>query len=466
MPRRNDHQPPPATQCTWNEELSPHEWREVFLKCCASDAEAHQDDEMEGLAQQLQEEAAASFSDGINTGFYINAYTTKQCPTMDGVLDEMRRGLERLQNSREAAQQKLQDELLAQGPDAEKHLTSAEKRALKGRSPFAQTMDVLKRLSASYRRCYWKSGSEMLFPILFGHMTFASHRCWTVFVKKAVFLAAQAWRGEYGQAVRHAAHKDGGGEILQYVRSGMDPYPLVGWRKIPLEGSDTFMYEGPNGELYDDLQQVYEYEVAAKAASSGLPETRMALNFLQKFLNECCTEQQQREEQGQRIVLTTSTLEDWLYRGHHPILQAMSFQVYAMWVFRIERPSGRTTASARPRFIDIEFAAEYSLSNSHLQRIATEFRVPLFEGFTMPASNVDSETAAMYKQILLRPTAMAIGDEPEDLRLVAALRPYCALAHSEERDRSKAGANAFTRNWLTFSEGQSNLAMVGSGRIM
>ena len=35
-------------------------------------------------------------SDGVNTGFYINAYTTKQCPTMGGVLEEMRRGLERL----------------------------------------------------------------------------------------------------------------------------------------------------------------------------------------------------------------------------------------------------------------------------------------------------------------------------------------------------------------------------------
>ena len=38
-------------------------------------------------------EAGAAFSDGINTGFYINSYTTKQCPTMEGVLEEMRRGL-------------------------------------------------------------------------------------------------------------------------------------------------------------------------------------------------------------------------------------------------------------------------------------------------------------------------------------------------------------------------------------
>ena len=45
----------------------------------------------------LELEAQAAFSDGLNTGFYINSYTTKQCPTMEGVLEEMRRGLERLQ---------------------------------------------------------------------------------------------------------------------------------------------------------------------------------------------------------------------------------------------------------------------------------------------------------------------------------------------------------------------------------
>ena len=37
----------------------------------------------------------------------------------------------------------------------------------------------------------------MLFPIFFGHLTFASHRCWTIIIKKGVFLAAEAWRQEY-----------------------------------------------------------------------------------------------------------------------------------------------------------------------------------------------------------------------------------------------------------------------------
>ena len=183
------------------------------------------------------------------------------------------------------------------------------KKALKGKSAFANTMEVLKRLSASYRRCYWKSGSEMLFPILFGHMTFASHRCWTVFIKKATFLAGEAWRKKYGKAVRHAALKDGGGELVHYVRTSMDPYPMIGWKKIQLEGDRT-LYEGPNGELYDDLQLACEHEVAAKVSQTGLPENKVGLSFLQKFLNSCCSEEQEMATDDSRILVTASTLED------------------------------------------------------------------------------------------------------------------------------------------------------------
>ena len=87
--------------------------------------------------------------------------------------------------------------------------------------------------------------------------------------------------------------------------------------------------------------------------------------------------------------------QDWLFRGNHPVVAAMSFQVYAMWVYRVEKPAMRAQQCKRLRYIDIEFAPEYVLNVTHSQRIATEFRVPLFEGFTMASTNVDSETADM-----------------------------------------------------------------------
>ena len=51
------------------------------------------------------------------------------------------------------------------------------------------------------------------------------------------------------------------------------------------------------------------------------------------------------------------------------------------------------------RFVDIEFASDYVLRGSRLQRLSTELRVPLFEGFIMPGAFADSETSAYYKQL-------------------------------------------------------------------
>ena len=84
----------------------------------------------------------------------------------------------------------------------------------------------------------------MLFPILFGHLTFASHRCWTVYLKKAVFLACEAWRRTYGQSILHSAKKAGGGELLQHLRPDRPPYMMVGWKKIVENGLEFF--EGPD----------------------------------------------------------------------------------------------------------------------------------------------------------------------------------------------------------------------------
>jgi len=207
-----------------------------------------------------------------------------------------------------------------------------------------------------------------------------------------------------------------------------------------------------------DIGLAYDHEVAQKSSSFDVDQNRVALTFLQKFVNDCCTQNDTKvDAEAQRFVVTTSTLEDWLHRGDHPILAPMSFQVYAMWLFRIEKPQVRADdRRKRPRFIDIPFAAHYQLHTTHLQRIATEFRVPLFEGFTMPSSNVCAETAALYKQILLRPLAVLGGDEPEDIRVTAAFEPL--IRPADGMPHSKAGAVAFSRNWMAFSAEQENHA--------
>ena len=124
------------------------------------------------------------------------------------------------------------------GENPERELSTAERRALGGKSSFGETLDVVKRLSASYRRCYWKSGTEMLFPILYGHLTFASHKCWKVYVKKGVFLAAEAWRRRYGGGLLHGGKQEEGGAIVQFVRPTMERPTLSQCEEEYKEGND------------------------------------------------------------------------------------------------------------------------------------------------------------------------------------------------------------------------------------
>lgn len=118
------------------------------------------------------EEATVSFSDGINTGFYIYSYTTKHCPSMDGVLEELRKGIARLTEQRGSEAFRLTEV----AEEATKVLNCGAPIAKK-KSAFAETLASLSRLQFSYRRWYWKSRSEMLFPVLYGQLIYASHRC-------------------------------------------------------------------------------------------------------------------------------------------------------------------------------------------------------------------------------------------------------------------------------------------------
>ena len=86
-----------------------------------------------------------------------------------------------------------------------------------------------------------------------------------------------------------------------------------------------------------------------------------------------------------------------------------------MWVYRIELPprAERSVRAAIPRYVDVYFDPAYKLYQTHAQRISTEPRVPMFEGFTMPPLTLDSERNAMYKQVQCRPTAILANENVE-----------------------------------------------------
>ena len=194
---------------------------------------------------------------------------------------------------------------------------------------------------------------------------------------------------------------------------------MQGWRWVDVD-EKTRLLENATGHRCATTQEAFDYEFATNQSGA---DAFQQLSFVQKFLNDCCTEKleiaQETEEGTKRQIVTTSSLDDWLWRGDHPVVKDMHWYVYSMWVYRIEiqRPTKRDDdgqlKTPPPRFIDIDFSPDYKLHRTHKQRIATEFRVPHFEGFTMPPSTEDSETAAMFKSLLLRAISVEVNDNPE-----------------------------------------------------
>ena len=222
----------------------------------------------------------------------------------------------------------------------------------------------------------------------------------------------------------------------------------------------------PEGQRFPDILTAYEHDAATKAARDT-PDHRQVVSFLAKFMRDMGSESEAapRTGDGFRIVRSTSTLDDWLHRGDHPVLRHMSLQVYAMWVYRCETSDGLWRDKARARHLDFDFAPHYALVATHKQRLAPELRVPLFEGFTMPTMNKDCETACLHKQLLLRPLAVATAETLEDERLLKAFVPLME-APDAPRDKHVRGSNCFTRGWGSYQAVADEEARVAAARFL
>ena len=130
----------------------------------------------------------------------------------------------------------------------------------------------------------------MLFRIFYGRFTYASHRCWMVYIKKGVFLAAEAWRREYGSSLRHNTKQNKGRAAVQYLGRGVDPYTLEGWSEEKDDDGQT-VYVSQNGVRFPDIQTAYEHDVATSAARDA-PDHRKVVSFLAKLLQDMVSERE------------------------------------------------------------------------------------------------------------------------------------------------------------------------------
>ena len=190
--------------------------------------------------------------------------------------------------------------------------------------------------------------------------------------------------------------------------------------------------QGLDGQIAATETEAYNLDIACRQLQCGGSRQAVtaATKFMQDYLMRMADENADEvQKDGVRIKVATTTLEDWLWRGDSPVVKDMNWHVYAMWVYRVEKPSQRPGR----RWVDMPFSEDYVLSKTHVQRLASEPRVPMFEGFIMPPSTRDSELSAMYKQLRTRPLRVEPGEDAVEVRLRAAFELLCERPGRSQR---------------------------------
>jgi hypothetical protein len=119
------------------------------------------------------------------------------------------------------------------------------------------------------------------------------------------------------------------------------------------------------------------------------------------------------------------------------------------------------------RFVDVYFNKDYKLANTHMQRISTEPRVPMFEGFTMPPVTMDAERNAMYKQLQCRPFSVPQGDQSPEDKVLEAFKPFCAAPQPQQGcDLSLWATAAFSKAFVKWHSEAKTQALVAAERFL
>ena len=177
-----------------------------------------------------------SFRSCSCSGFYVNSYTTTHGCWVAEFTKHMRAGIERLEQEvvDEETQLRSKARFLGSGPKS----LGSNKRAAK----------MLLRINTAYTKCKHVGGSELVFPILFGHLCYSTHKCWNVWTKTAVWRALESWRRSITSI--YAVDPDIVVEpesIAHADRGGLALLPKT-WR--PMEGKKV---QGPDGTVYETV---------------------------------------------------------------------------------------------------------------------------------------------------------------------------------------------------------------------
>ena len=450
------------------------DWLETFSALlCKAPPKA---DTQEHLAQAVEGASLALFVDAHNTGYYINSYTTKLNPTMDNVLRRLLDGVRRL----------LAEWASKEGDDEEKEAPRI--------TAFKKRMQALCRFETKFRSSQWKGGSEIAFTILFGHLSFVTHRCWNVFTRKAIFCASEAWRLAYGQL---ATDSQVASECRSVYKLPENVTNLLdGWSQEERDGRRVFT--APDGREVDAAR--YLQAVAKHKTSDPDAKQRATLEAFANLLHEgtkdkvrplegstpAAEDTKSSEDPGaaagkppKATYCSTSQHDDWLHRGDHPLLRHMNFYLYSMWVYRAEKrikaKKGKERKASGVRLVEIDFDPSYTVASSWTQRIASEMRVPLLDGFKFVTEAAAAEEHYKLKSVIFRPISLPPPskerNDSKDYRVLEAYKQLCTPppGSKEEWPATCGGPQSpgpFQRSFLHYMRSIRSAADSGERRVL
>ena len=357
------------------------DWPGLFAKL--SDRPEQENNKVRGLIKKLSQKM---FLDAHNAGYYIHEYTTKLAPTMEMFMTKLRDGLQKLQDDWQ--QQKLQQKA---------EPLAADGRRVKQKTLPQKAMSVLMRVRAVYEASSYRSASELVFPILFGHLCYASHSCWTVFVQKALYQCTVSYDNAFPSEINQQYTAPPDGERVSCMVNGRNITLPDTWSRLTNE-DDTIVIVNPEGEAFLSEKEAILSYLNIKKANNELD----ASDWIAMF-DHYKTSGDVEEKKPDGGVCTGSQYDDWLYRGTHPLVKDMCLYVYSIWIYRAE-----ISRSSLGTQVTLSFDPSYVLAEMYIQRIATEPRVPRIDGCQIWSTDLESEREQAHKllSILLRPTRM------------------------------------------------------------
>lgn len=338
----------------------------------------------EELMQELEAECRSAFQDAHNTGFYINQYTTKINALGDALMQGLRRACDRLQ-SEEATR-----------VNTESSQASAQQKSKQ------RIAALLRKMVHLMNSLQVKSGSELVFPMMYDHMSFATHRTWEVNLRVAYAKTLNSWEKYFDGSLRALRKPESElaqaiGFVLPTSMTGKERELPPGWLLLPapqplaseIEDMDGHIYISPQGCRFTSLAAALQH--AKKRGSMDHLASR-AHTLKHEGL----------DASNSVTVQFTSNHEDYMHRCQSDLLAPLPAYVYNMWVYTANKKTDQDPH--RDMYLDIPFSSDYRAKQAiKIQRLSIVPRVPEISGISVPSPDIDPHKNCLVKLLLFKP---------------------------------------------------------------